>query len=329
MRPLAAQSEYTSASTEVFATWLSRQGHRIGRTASSYWHSQGSGVYQAFPYHWVLAISDAELHSFLRRVRGVGLRYSTPVDASLGQISYHAVLETGEYELDTLGKWARKNTRRGLKHCDVAPISFQRLADEGWALQQDTLARQGRGLVVSAESWQRRCHAAADLPGFEAWGAIVAGRLAASVITFQMDDCAYMLYQQCHRDFLADHVNNALSFVVTKTMIERPQIKSILYGLHSLDAPASVDEFKFRMGYTARPVRQRVVFHPWLAPAFNRVSYAAVQRLARWLPDSPTLAKTEGMLRFYLAGRRPLAQQPWPAALLDVQEAHAGDTVAS
>jgi hypothetical protein len=39
--------------------------------------------------------------------------------------------------------------------------------------------------------------------------------------------------------------------------------------------------------------------------------------LTRWRPDSPTLAKTEGMLRFYLEGRRPPAQQPWPAALAD------------
>jgi hypothetical protein len=44
---------------------------------------------------------------------------------------------------------------------------------------------------------------------------------------------------------------------------------------------------------------------------------------------SPALAKAEGMVRFCRAGRRPLAQQPWPAALLDVQEAHAGDAAAS
>jgi hypothetical protein len=40
------------------------------------------------------------------------------------------------------------------------------------------------------------------------------------------------------------------------------------------------------------------------------------------------LAKTEGMLRFYLAGRRPLAQQPWLAAL-EMPGADAGDTAAS
>ncbi len=124
-----------------------------------------------------------------------------------------------------------------------------------------------------------------------------------------------MLYQQCHRDYLAEHVNNAMSFVVTKTMIERLEVKSILYGLHSLDAPPSVDEFKFRMGYTARPVRQRVVFNPWVRPMFNSASHALLRVGLRLRPGNPTLSKAEGMLRFYLQGRLPLSRQSLPQPL--------------
>lgn len=51
--------------------------------------------------------------------------------------------------------------------------------------------------------------------------------------------------------------------------------------------------------------------------------------LSAWMWRLVRLAKTQGMLRFYLAGRRPLAQQPWPAALLDVPGVGAGDSVAS
>jgi hypothetical protein len=32
-------------------------------------------------------------------------------------------------------------------------------------------------------------------------------------------------------------------------------------------------------------------------------------------PDNPTLAKAEGMLRFYLEGKRPPARQDWPDGL--------------
>jgi hypothetical protein len=298
---------------EVFAEWLRRRGIPVVRTASSYWHLQGPRAYQAFPYHWVIRPAESELMGLLREHRLAALRYSTPLDSPVGRLSYHAVYEGGEYDLEHLSKWARKNVRRGLRRCSVEPISFERLAKEGHRLQLDTLDRQGRRLDFSEAAWAALCRAAADLPGFEAWGVLVEGALTASVITAQIDDCGYMLYQQCDRNYLADHVNNALAFVVTQAVSGRPGIRSILYSLDSLDAPPSMDEFKFRMGYTAKPVRQRVVFHPWLAPLLNPTSHAAVRRLASWKPNLPGVAKAEGMMRFYLEGRRPLAQQSPPA----------------
>ncbi|MEW6285006.1 MAG: hypothetical protein AB1509_02150 [Chloroflexota bacterium] len=301
---------------EIFAEWLRRQGHTVIKTQSSYWAEFGPRVFQAFPYHWLIEPSEDELVGLLKEHRALGLRYSSPFSAGEGAASYHAVYEGKGYGYETLGKWSRKNVRRGLSHCRVEPISFERLAEEGFDLQVDTLARQGRKLHLEKQTWHTRCLSARDLPGFDAWGALVNGRLAASVITFQMGEWGYMLYQQCHRDFLAEHVNNALSFVVTCALLERPETRAILYGLHSLDAPPSVDEFKFRMGYTAKPVRQRVVFHPWLRPFMNRASHTLLKAGLRLKPGHPALSKAEGMLRFYLQGRLPLEKQSLPPPLL-------------
>lgn len=300
---------------EVFAEWLRRQGYRVIRTPSSYWYEVSARVYQAFPYHWVIQPTEDELSQFLRQNRAIGLRYSTSVDKHTGCISYHTVYDQPSYTLDGLDRRSRQNVRSGLKNCRVEPISFERLAKDGWLLEMDTLDRQGRRARSGEAAWRQRCLAATDLPGFEAWGALVDSRLAATLLTFQMEDCCEMISQQCHRDYLSARVNNALSFVVTQTMISRTGIRSIFYALHSLDAPASVDEFKFRMGYVAKPVRQRVVFHPWLAPAFNRASHAVVKQLLHWYPDHPTLAKAEGMIRFYLEGKHPLIEQNWPECL--------------
>jgi len=300
---------------DIFAEWFRRQGYRVVRTPSSYWYEVSPRVYQAFPYHWVMQPPEDELSRFLRQNRAIGLRYSTSVDRPLGCISYHAVYDQPSYTLDGLDRRSRQNIRSGLKNCRVELISFERLAKDGWSLEKDTLDRQGRHVNLKEETWRQRCMAAADLPGFEAWGALVDGRLAASLLTFQMEDCCEMISQQCHRDYLRERVNNALSFVVTQTMVSRTNIRSIFYALHSLDAPASVDEFKFRMGYTTKPVRQRVVFHPWLALFFNRASHATVKQLLRRYPGHPTLAKAEGMLRFYLEGKRPLNEQNWPECL--------------
>jgi hypothetical protein len=300
--PLSMRPPQESSSAEIFAEWLREQGHQVYRTASSYWYDQGPRVYQAFPYHWVIQPTEEELARFLREKRAIALRYSTPLKAPKGTLSYHVVYVHSAYGEDNLGKWTRKNVRRGLRNCRVEPISFEFLAEEGWRLQEDTLNRQRRFLRVAQENWRRRCRTAAALPGFEAWGALVQGRLAASVLTFQMDNCCYLLYQQSHRDYLTAHVNNALAFVVTQAMIGRPGIDAIFYGLHSLDAPASVDEFKFRMGYQAKPLRQRVTFHPWLNPFINKAAHAVVKKLHHWYKGNVTLAKAEGMIRFYLTG---------------------------
>jgi len=301
--------------TEIFAEWLRLQGFKVIRTTSSYWYEIKPRIYQAFPYHWLITPTSSELSEFVMRNKVLAARFSTPIQENIGCISYHAVLEETDYGIENLGKWARKNVRRGLNHCTVEPISFERLANEGWLLQVDTLTRQKRDIVMTATAWQTICLGAASLPGFTAWGALVGSHLAASVITFQMDDWAYMLYQQCNHEYLEEHVNNALSFVVTTNLLQQPGIMSILYGLHSLDAPPSVDEFKFRMGYSAKTVRQRVFFHPLITPLIQPLSQKILKISRKVFPTSSLFAKAEGMVRFYLQGKRSLAEQEWPTIL--------------
>jgi|CZKH01.1.fsa_nt_gi hypothetical protein len=296
---------------DIYAEWLRRQGQRVIRTDSSYWHSAGMGVFQAFPYHWLIEPGPKELRELMVRHRGIALRYSMPAhDVQNGASCYHAVYTGRDYDFEMLGGWARKNVRRGLRNCTVGPISFERYLEEGWVLRVDTLARQQRQVKESRQDWRRRYAAASGLEGFEVWAAEVNGRLAATLVTFQMDGWAYMLYQQCHSDYLREHVNNALSFVVTQSLVRKSDIRGIFYGMQSLDAPPSVDEFKFRMGYEAKAVRQRIAFHPYLAPLVNQFTYRASKCLSAWHPANRLLAKAEGMFRFCLAAKDASAQAP-------------------
>jgi hypothetical protein len=177
--------------------------------------------------------------------------------------------------------------------------------------------RQGRGESMSEAEWQRICRAADGLPGLEAWGAVVGGELAASLLTVCVDDVCDIPYAQSHRKFLSKYVNNALFFEVTREMLSRPGLKSIFFNVQSLDATDSVDEFKFRMNFNAKPVRQCVDFNPLLRPFATAFTYNAVQGLLRRHPNSYTLAKAEGMLRFHLQGKRPLNEQNWHKSLID------------
>jgi hypothetical protein len=301
---------------EIYSEWLRRQGQRVVRTASSYWHSEGLRVYQAFPYHWLIEPSGHELRELTSQHHAVALRYSMSPDRQHDTDSYHVVYAGLEYDFDQLSSWARKNVRRGLRSCTVGPISLERYIEEGWELRVDTLARQQRRLKESREDWRRKNSAATDLEGFEVWAAEVNHRLAATLLTFQMDGWGYMIHQQCHHEYLREHVNNALSFVVTQNLIRRLNIRGIFYGMRSLDAAPSVDEFKFRMGYKARPVRQRVLFHPYLAPLVNRSTHRVSKALATLTPSNRLLAKAEGMLRLGMAEKIPLMTNAAPCGQL-------------
>jgi hypothetical protein len=300
---------------EVFAEWLRRQGHRVLRTKSSYWFDASPLVYQAFPYHWLIQPDEEELAHFLWRNWAVALRYSTPIEKPLGRTSYHVVYEASTYTLDILDRRSRQNVRKGLKGCRIEQVPLSRLADEGWALEMDTVSRQGRRANIDRARWKRRYSSASDLPGFEAWGAIVDNRLVASILTFRMGDCCEMISQQCHRDFLSLRINNALAFTVTQAMINRSGIRSIFYTMQSLDAPPNVDDFKFRMGYTAKPVRQRVVFHPTLTPFLGRGWQGFLRMLGRFNLGGSGIPKAIGMFQFYFDGRLPMDDQHCPECL--------------
>jgi hypothetical protein len=301
---------------ECFAEWLRHQGYRVLRTPSSYWYEAGSRVYQAFPYHWLIEPSEGELRGLLVRNNAIALRYSAPVTSPRGKVSYHVVCRDPAYDLPSLSRQARQNVRRGLEYARVEPIPLSRLATEGWKLRRDSLERQGRVGAETEEWWQRLCTSAEDLPGFEAWGAIHDGELVASFLAFTCDHHFTLPHEQSASAHLEHRTNNAIFFAVTQAAFRRPDISEVFFCLQSLDAPESVDEFKFRMGYTAQPVRQRVVFHPWLAPVFNRISHAAIRQLLCWYPKNPALPKIEGMVRFCLEGKRPLQKQHWPECLI-------------
>jgi hypothetical protein len=300
---------------EVFAGWLRRQGYRVVQTPSSYWYEVSPRIYQAFPYHWTIEPTEGELRGLLLKHSAIALRYSAPMTSPRGKVSYHVVCQDRGYDLAGLRRQARQNVCRGLNYASVEPIPMSRLATEGWTLRQDSLERQGREGAETEAWWRRLCESAEDLPGFEAWGAIRDGELVASFLSFTCDDCFTLPHEQSSSAHLQHRINNAIFFAVTQEAFKRPGVAEVFFCLQSLDAPESMDRFKFHMGFTPKPVRQRVVFHPLLAPFFNYASHAVLKRRLQGNSHSPTLSKVEGMVRFYLDGKCPPSEQDWPECL--------------
>jgi hypothetical protein len=304
---------------ETFAEWLRRQGHHVVKTESSYWYDAVPHVLQAFPYDWLIQPSKQELRALMKQEKVIAMRYSAPVDASDGMISYHVVLKS-PYSLEMLKSQARNGVKRGLNNVKVEEIPFKRLAVDGWVLQQDVLERQKRTKSMTQADWERICLSADGLPGFKAWGAIINDELTAALITCQIGDTFYVPYATSHRKFLNLHVNNALFFKTSCDMLETDGVKGIFFSLHSLDAPDSVNEFKIRMGLQIKPVRQCVEFHPHAKPWVNQLTFGALSQLHKKFPDNSTFSKAFGMVYFCLNGKQPLDKQEWPECLSDIKE---------
>lgn len=301
-----------------FAEWKRRQGFKVVRSESSYWYEASPHVFQAFPYHWLITPSEQELHDLLVHNRIYALRYSTPVEAPVGKISYH-IIKNNPYSLDTIKHKSHKHILQGMSLCTVEEISMTRLAEEGWNLQLDSLLRQHRKDSMRREEWNELCLTAEGIPGFEAWGALVNGDLAASLLITRIDNTCVFLYFNSHQKYFDAYAGQVLFFSVARGMLQREGIHSVFLTLQSLDAPKSVDEFKFRLGFDPKPVCQRVIFHPSIRPFANQFTYRLTHFLRNVWRNS-SLSKAEGMLNFYLQGKLPLDRQCWPECLQPFKE---------
>jgi hypothetical protein len=301
---------------EVMAEWFHRQKYSIVRTSSSYWFEILPHIYQAFPYHWCINPTKDELEQLWKLNKAVALRYSSPVWASTGKLSYHVVFPNNgeQFLLEKIPKKPRHDIKKGLKNFKVEQVSLHSLANEGWDVRYDTLARQKRLKAESQKWWVEMCKNAATLPGFEAWAAFSEQGMAASALVARCDDHAYILYQQSRTCCLRLGVNNTLAFVMSKSLLDDPAIVRIFYGLQSLDAKPGVDQFKFRMGFLAKPVRQVVLFHPYISPWIQPLVFKTMMRFRNFFPGS-FVTKAGGMMNFYLEGKKPLDEQQWPGIL--------------
>jgi len=299
---------------ENFLQWQQRQGNKVFHTESSYWYEASPHVFQAFPYHWIISPTEVEIKKLLIKNGIIALRYSTPIDSKIGKISYH-IVQFPPYELNQIRKKSRKSVVDGLQHCKVEPITMDYLATEGWNLQQDTLTRQCRENCMRQKEWESLCYSAKGLPGFQGWGAFVDNHLAACLLTTIIDNTGYILYSLSDHQFLGFCVNNAIFYTVTNELLKDNQVKKVFLTVQSLDAPASVDMFKFRMGYQPVYVRQRVVFHPLIQPFINHFSHTFIKKVLNVYSDNRILPKAEGMIRFYLEGKLDKEKQQLPECM--------------
>jgi hypothetical protein len=250
---------------DTFAEWFRRQGYRVVRTPSSYWYEAGARVYQAFPYHWLIEPTEGELRGLLLKHNAIALRYSAPVTHPRGKVSYHVVCQDPAYDLPSLSRQARQNVRRGLGYASIEPIPMARLAGEGWKLRQDSLERQGRPGAETEDGGSACARVRRICPALRPGGPSTTGSLWPPSWPSSATAALPCPTNRVLRPTWSTGPTMPSFSPSSRKRSVAQGISEVFFCLHSLDAPGSVDQFKFRMGCTAKPVRQRVAFHPLLA----------------------------------------------------------------
>jgi hypothetical protein len=284
---------------EAFAGFLSGTGHRVVQTSSAYWYDASRFCFLSIPSHQLLTPSADELEQVWRQGRCWGVRFPAPVDGP-GRPSYQIVCDDRSYDVERLSANLRSKVRRGLRRCEVGPIAFADLVDQGLAADRDTLARQGRPIRLSDDAWPRYWAAAARTQGMEGWAARVGGEVAAFLVTVQFGDSVEFLLARSRSDLLDAYPNNALIFHVAREMLVSRRVREITFGLESLEPVGPLDQFKFSMGFRKRPIRQRVVFHPLMRTLVRpQMLRTVVYRWAdRFGTEGAFWRKTAGLVRF-------------------------------
>ena len=288
---------------EAFAHFLAATGHRVLRGAGVYWYDASPGFFLSLPSHRLLAPTLDELRGLMRNQPCAGVRFMAPL-AGPGKLSYQIVCDTRGYGIESLSANARSKVRRGLRRCEVGPVTFPTIAALGRAADRDTLSRQGRAVRLDDPAWQRFWDTAAATPGMEGWAAFVGGEMAAFLLSVQFGDSVEFLLARSRSDCLDAYPNNALIFEVARTMLVQRGLCQITFGIESLEPVGPLDQFKFGMGFRAAALRQRVVFHPMVRALLRRPALRMlVCRYAEGRgADAGFWRKALGLVRFAEAG---------------------------
>lgn len=289
---------------DAMAAFVERLGHRVVRTESCYWYNLRPRFFLAFPHFRPVSPSPTELKRVFAAGHCMGVRFPSPLDAQ-GRRSYALVLDNRLYDLDCLSANTRSKVRRGLKQCDIRRLEPAYVRSHGQMANADTLKRMR--FRKDPYDWDRYWDAVDATAGVEVWGAVRRKELLAYLVVVVVEGCAEIPVERSGNDGLRYYPNNALVFTVSKELISRPDIERILFGLESLEPVEGVDQFKKSMGFRRCPIRQRIVFHPFLEWLAKRSLFRqAVQHMARRQSQNEFWRKLEGLLIFHRSSNDPL-----------------------
>lgn len=264
---------------DEFAGFWAAQGYKVISTRSCHWYNTEPFVFLSVPFHRMVTPDRGEMLRIWLQGRALVARYLSPAEESEANGGLY-VCDDRRYDIPLLGPKARNHTRVGLRSCQIEQVEFSDLVKWGYEIDVQTYIRQGRDPgSLSREKWMRYCQAAGRTAGFEAWGAFIDGKPAAYVVCALIEDYYHLLRQSSATEYLRYCPNNALTFTLTQRALARPEVNYASYGLKSVEDTPGLNQYKESMGYTLKPLSDRLVINPVLRLVLNTGGAKAVRRL--------------------------------------------------
>lgn len=298
-----------------FADYLKRSGqpYATSENGKQVWFRDAAGELVRLPVECLLPVEPETIRALLRQ-RGVwAVSFLVAADDSQPANCLHYVCSDPEYDVEKLKvKNVRRDIRLGLRSLDIRLCTWDELIEKGFTADTDTAVRHGyrppsRRVLTSMVKRYR------GLPFFEVWGAWHKSDLAAWLLVMKVDDWAMINIAHSRTDLLRWCPNNALVYAATRRALVEEKRKYISYGVSSCQIDiehTSLHRFKTRMGYEVLPRRRVFAVHPLLWPLLRpRVSSWMWERVAKLMPQIPTLRKIAGMSR--LISERESAPLTW------------------
>ena len=250
------------------------------------------------PHHQATPPTPDEIAGCLKRYKVLGLRYTLPA-GQRGKPGAIYFARGADYDLPLLAREMRGRVERGLRQCNVRPISFDELREQGMPLNLETLARMRHADPYFSDPalWERFCQAAAQSPAAQAWGAFVDGQLAAYSFVFQLGSVAVLMYQMARTSLLPMDAGPALNFTQTRHLLRAPGVSAVSFGHEGLDATSGQGEYKQALGFEPAPVTFVVNLRPAMRLALlNPLSTVTLSLLRRALPANDLLQRVQAVL---------------------------------
>lgn len=216
-----------------------------------YWVSRGSRKLLTYIGPPLKKNLDSQaVQEFLHKKRAWGAMWNYDHDYTEEGPWYRCMCDTVDYDVSKIkSKNARHNVNRGLKRCVVRQVQYPWLADNGYEVYVNATSRYSSFRVESKDEFKERMEGYAKVPGTEAFGVFVDGKLVAYITLFICGQSVRGDTARFDPAYSNAYPMYTLYYTITHHYLKEEGYKEVDRGSRPLMHETNVDDFLLRLGY--------------------------------------------------------------------------------